>query len=465
MKKSLLLTLALVVAATAAAQRTFTKVNTEKTLKPTTLMAAKPGMKAVRKAVPARFTSEKPTAFYSRPAGLFFYGMDYTASMGQNAYTYAPVGAPLEMKAAVKAENSKWVYATGIDETGEDYVYAEKEITTADSSLTVTYNDADWFPAPSLLGISKVGESALKAKLDTAAYQTAAALVVGGAPADVYITQDGTGYPMPATNYDPSVYLGAGGILEDFATNSAEADAVLAGEYEIAAIHTDGFLEFFSFAEGSKAVLNGIDLVVKAGTRNVENYDENTEDLVLSDISVQILPLLPGGAIGAPVAELIPTDMEIMPSSDGSSVWGYGFRFEAEMPIVCEGSFFVLITPTNDEAVFAPLAMVTTDVDNSSSCFALCTIQEEENSEPYQDLVSTSFFWAQDYSMANLATCVGAMLSYNPDDIAAAEEALAGVHTPTQKEQKSGGAYDLTGRRVSAAQKGIVIVDGKKVIR
>ncbi|MBO6190104.1 MAG: hypothetical protein J6N92_04745 [Alloprevotella sp.] len=464
MKKSLLLTLALVVAATAAAQRTFTKVNAEKTLKPTTLMTTKPGMKAARKAMPARFTSEKPTAFYSRPEGLFFYGMDYTGSMGRGAYAYAPVGAPLNMKAVVSAENSKWVYATGIDETGEDYVYAEKEITTADSSLSVTYNDVDWFPAPALLGISKVGESALKAKLDTAAYQTAAALVVGGAPADVYSDQDGNGYPMPATNYAPSVYAGAGGILDDFATNSAEADAVLAGEYGIAAIHTDAFLEFFSFAEGSKAVLNGIDLVVKAGQRNVENYTDETEDLELSDITVQILPLLPGGAIGAPIAELIPTDMEIMPYSDGSGVWGHGFRFEAETPIICEGSFFVLITPANDEAVFAPLAMVTTDVDNPSSCFALCTIQEEEDSEPYQDLVSTSFYWAQDYSMANLATCVGAMLSYDPDDIAAAEEALAGVHTPTQKEQKSGVSYDLTGRRVSATQKGIVIVDGKKVI-
>ncbi|MBR1652901.1 MAG: hypothetical protein IJ692_05870 [Alloprevotella sp.] len=417
---------------------------------------------------PRRLTSETPTVQAYRPEGFFWFFENWDGSSAPDGVALGPSGVDVTFFANFSAENSKWLYSDEKD--GEEYSWKEQDVTEADSALTANYGVGFW-PAPMAIVSSRVGASALKAQTVADSATFAASAMAIGFNGDGVMTNSAEEFvPMAVGNVDPTYYLGSANIGSHFATNSETADNALAtqmfgGEkYGVVSATTHAFIEFFPMNEGSEALINSIDFTM---------YNPDQEPAA-DDVLAAVLPVLPNGQFGEPLGVFALSDYTTFTNNKGEH-WGHSCSFTPldGTPVLVEGQSFVVEFSNAEGSEFSivPLTNVVTDTGDGNYGYALLSVNyhpEDEEGNFTEEVATDTFLqetdvynWGDD-SYVNTSLGIRLHMSYDPAEV---EAHKTGIKTTTVAKKGAAGTFDLQGRRVANAQKGVFIENGQKVIK
>ncbi|MBR1733198.1 MAG: hypothetical protein IJ729_05615 [Alloprevotella sp.] len=467
MKKSLLFLALAVIATGVSAQKFVAKERVQNrvamTAKPKALSleAAQPAGTQVMR-LPARVTTTHPSTVAYRPDGFFWFTQTYQNNKGQDGLAIGPSDVNVTLYGDFVGENCKWLYSVSED-AQEDLIWGEQAISTADSTLTVTPSHGYW-PAPMAIATSRVGGSALTAKTesDTTSF-AAVGMLCGFSSGGVFQTESGVSVDIPVGNFDPTYYAGNSPIDNLFGINMPAANTNLAtalgGAAEgVVGAETLAFLEFFPMTYEATALLKGLDMFI---------YSEEGAPQP-GDIGIAIQPVAEDGQMGEPVAYfLIGSVTDAITYEDGD-LMGYGVHFvpSTGTPLLVNGSFVAqIVSMEGSDYSWAPVTMVVNSPAQESCGYAYLKVDVANpetgatSSEEFLQSVNVFNWGAPEYF--NPTIVAGIYLSYDAEEI----DQYTGISTPlAEKPVRQSGTFDLQGRRVNAATKGIYIVDGKKVI-
>ncbi len=451
MQKPLLIAALAAFALTASAQKRLPKIQKNlKTVEAVGLKATGNLATGIRKA--PRLTTENPTASYNRGGGIWWLGYDYQA-VAAGAYGLAAPGVDITFTANVTGESSKWSYVTGVNEAGDDYAYGEKDVTTADSTLSMNLTDL-YAPAPALYSTSSVGTSRLNA---TEVTDTAAALFEGiqfGSGTYGYFSETDTAtgetvnYNFPICNYNLNDYAGTGASLQYLGVNSADAGNALGSAFGVSNLTIKSAAEYFVNETGAPMYITGGDAWLYAA--NAPTADSIVAE-ILSDDDLSV------------IGTLNFDDVSTISSSSGS-LMAYGVHFTASSPIEATGNVIFNIRPADGSTyIFSPRVVVTTDNGDGTYGYIIMdyTYTSEEGDVDYEnDFMDVDIFNWGDATLHSASWAMGLTMSFDKE----AAEAETGITTVKQT-RTDGTIYDLQGRRVANAGKGIYVINGKKVIK
>ncbi|MBR1713227.1 MAG: hypothetical protein IJ722_07470 [Alloprevotella sp.] len=468
MRKSLLFLALAAIATGVSAQQFVAKERVQNrvamTAKPKALSleGAKPAGTQVMR-LPARVTTTHPSTVAYRPDGFFWFTETYQTNWGQDGLAIGPSDVNVTFYGDFVGENSKWLYSVSEDEL-EELIWGEQAVSAADSSLTVTPSYGYW-PAPMAIATSRVGGSALTAKTESDTTSFAAqGMLCGYSSGGVFQTEGGEYVDIPVGNFDPTYYLGNANIGNLFGMNMPTANANLANGFGGAAAGITGaetlaFLEFFPMNTEATALLKGIDMFIYSDERAPQP----------GDIGVAIQPISEDGQMGEPVAYFLIESVSDAHRYEDGDLMGYGVHFAPSTgtPLLVNGSFVAQIVPMEgSEYSWAPVTMVVDSPAQESFGYAYVRINvtnSETGATNSQELLQSVdvFNWG-DPALFNPTIVAGINLSYDAEEI----DQYTGISTPlTEKPAQQSGTFDLQGRRVNAATKGIYIVNGKKVMK
>lgn len=472
MKKSLLFLALAVIAVGVNAQRFVPAkksfVRTELKATPQVVDFRTPGFttnKVMR--APRKLTTENPTVQAFRPLGFFWYIENWDGSQASNGLAIGPCNVDVTYEALFSAEKSKWLYVSGFD--GDTPITQEKAVTESDSTLTLNL-ESGYYPAPTAVVESKVGASALKAKVVNDTTNFAADGMLLGFNSDATFSNQGTGVDMAVGNFDPTYYAGSANLGSYFATNSETANTNLAeklfggAKKGVISAKTLAFAEYFPMLPGSKALINRLDFTLyNPGSAPTD------EDVVLA-----ILPVNSDGNIGEPLT-LFTLDNSTEFKNDQDAHWGHSCTFTPMdgTPTLIEGQDFIVQIANIEGSDYniVPLTNVVTDTGDGNFAYALVSIDyyKEDGDGNFTEETGTDVFmqrlnvfnWGQD-GLTNTTIGVKLHMTYDPVEI---EEFETGIAAPSVQNDAANATFDLLGRRVMKAQKGIFIENGQKVIK
>ena len=274
---------------------------------------------------------------------------------------------------------------------------------------------------------------------------------------------------MPVGNFDPTVYLGSASkeTMQLFGVNNETSAQALANAFGGAAqgiisARTVGIMEYFPMNAEAKALLHGFDAFIYSEER------APTED----DLGIAIMPVDANGRMQSdPIAIFLIDDVtEAMNYQDGE-LMGYGVHFTPMngVPCLIEGQSFYaqIVNMQGSNYSWAPVTTVTVDTGDGDYGFALVevTVKDSADREITQLIRQTTnvYNWGNP-SHINPSLGVSCYMSYDQDEIEAFQTGIATPKTEQAAGVKSG-TFDLQGRRVSKAVKGLYIENGKKVLK
>lgn len=447
MKKSLLLTAIAAIALTASAQRPTTHVRKYlKTLEPKALLSKEDISKKANKTRGVRrLTTQTPKAQMWRATGIFWLGMDYLAN-GGGAYGLAAPGVDIPFYGSVTGESSKWKYASAVAADGT-ITYSEQALVEEDTILYMNLKDA-YVPNPELTSTSQVGTSRLNAKTVT---DTAATLFTGiqfGGGTYGYLSdtnEDGTVtyYDLPICNYSLNDYVGSGSGSNYLAVNSATAANALGTAYGVSNMTIKAATEFFYNETEAPMYITGGDAWIVS---DEVPTNENLKAELMGDLDWDKL------------GEMSITDVKPIYSQSGQ-LMAYGVHFAPAKPVEIYGSFHLSLRPADGSTFsFSPRLCVVDDTDDG--CWGYVVTDFTYNDKDYEDeLFAVDIFnWGDGY--ATSGHVMGLTMSFSKTEA----EDVMGVES-VKTNSKPDAIYDLQGRRVAKTDKGIFIVNGKKVIK
>lgn len=448
MQKSLLLIAFAAFALTASAQKPAVKVSKNiKTIEAVGLRSKADLHKDVRKA--HRLTQETPTAYMYRDDGIFWLGMNYQGNAG-GAYGLAAPGVDITFYADVTGESSKWNYVSAVSEDGNGFTYSEKTITQADSTLTMNFESA-YVPNPVLTSSSQVGTSRLNAKTvtDTAAALFAGIQFGGGTYGYFSETDATTGevvyYDFPICNYSVADYAGSGTGAAYLTVNDATSAANLGNAYKVSNMTIKSAAEYFVNTTGAPMYITGGDAWIysTAGAPSSENFVAE----ILSEEDLSVL-----GTLRIATSETI--------NSKDGSLYAYGLHFTADKAIEAKGSVLLNVRPAEgSDYSFVPRICVVTDQGDGNYGYVIADFTYNDADYEDQFLGNDLFTWGDD-SLHASGWIMGLTMSFSKSEA----DAVLGING-VNNAVKSDVVYDLQGRRVAKAEKGIYVVNGQKVIK
>lgn len=398
----------------------------------------------------ARITQEKPIAFYVRPAGCFWIGIDKTFN-GFHGYAIAPANTPLQFGGAFRGEKSKWVYADpaqNLDGDDADYTYLTKEVTApSDSVLTITYPTAA-LPAPQLICSSKVGTSALKAKTEADTFSLGDMVLYGGS---THRDKD----LFPAVNYDLRYMAGMVSIGDYFGLNNAAANANitknLGRRFGNSELKVSSSMELFMFDSNASAYILGGEVVF---------YADGTNEVKASDVEFDLIPLENGRPSTTPLEQKLTADnVSVIPAS-GNNKAMYVVHFKAEKAILTKQSVLLRVRPSAScSGPISVVPMISGGISDGQTAYA--GISFTYNNTEYKDQPSSiNIFQFDDKGLYHAYNWImGLDITYNQEEA----NTYTGISTPAANVKQSNVTYDLQGHRVAKTMKGLYIQDGKKI--
>lgn len=454
MQKPLLIAALAAFALTASAQKRLPKLQTNlKTVEAVGLKATGNLATGIRKA--PRLTTENPTASYNRGGGIWWLGFNYRASAA-GAYGLAAPGVNIIFAANVTGESSKWSYVSGLNEAQDGYAYAEKDVTTKDSTLSMNLTNL-YVPAPALYSTSSVGTSRLNAKevTDTAASLFEGIQFGGGTYGYFSDTDETTGetvnYNFPICNYNLNEYAGTGAASDYLGVNSPAANEALGNAYSaygVSNLTIKSAAEYFVNDTASTMYVTGGDAWLYAD--NAPTSDSIVAE-ILSDDDLSV------------IGTLNIDDVSTITSQSGT-VMAYGVHFTASSPIETKGNvIFNIRAAEGTSYTFTPRIVVTTDDGDGTYGYVIVdyTYATEEGDVDYEnDFLDVDMFNWNDATLHSASWAMGLTVNFDKE----AAEAETGITTVKQT-RTDGAIYDLQGRRVAKAEKGIFIINGKKVVK
>lgn len=436
------------IALTASAQKPAVQVSQNlKTLEPLSVFSkTELAKKAQKTRGVRRLTTETPKAQMWRATGLFWLGMDCTGKAG-GAYGLAAPGVDIPFYGSVTGESAKWKYASAVDEAG-NITYSEQALVGEDTILYMKLKDA-FVPNPELTATSQVGSSRLTAKTVT---DTAATLFKGiqfGGGTYGYFSktnEDGTRtyYDFPICNYSLNDYEGSGSGLNNLAVNDATAASNLAPVYGVSNMTIKAATEYFYNETEAPMYITGGDAWIVSNDGEPTNETLKAEFLLDYDMSK--------------LGEMHISSVTPITGSDGN-IMAYGVHFQTDSVVTIYGSFhFALRAAEGSNYTFSPRLAVVDDTDDG--CWGYIVTDFTYNNNDYEDqcLDVNIFNYGSGYTCSGYV--MGLTMSFDEEE---AKNAL-GVES-VKTNSKADVIYDLQGRRVAKADKGIFIVNGKKVIK
>ena len=292
------------------------------------------GFFAPHKSISTKAEASGPTAYYSRPEGLMFFGMSYRGLHARH-YAFAPQGVDITYKGVVTGDKAIWNYELEYNPDGSPLTPLTKEFTEADPTLTITYEDGGYY-APELR--ATVGEG-------TAAKDSAYSIVLSRiytrcSTGEIFGSGDEM-YDIPVGNYNGRYF----GYLDNAylyaATNNEGSDRRIAEGFGLQAAHIGGFYERMPLMNGASYALYGADVIVYAETEPQK-----------SDIAVEVYETMDGEIIDpeAPLTVMYAGAVTPLYYND-NSLMGYGIRFAAPQAITANGEIMLHIVNTADGQV------------------------------------------------------------------------------------------------------------------
>ena len=404
------------------------------------------GFFAPHKSISTKAEASGPTAYYSRPEGLMFFGMSYRGLHARH-YAFAPQGVDITYKGVVTGDKAIWNYELEYNPDGSPLTPLTKEFTEADPTLTITYEDGGYY-APELR--ATVGEG-------TAAKDSAYSIVLSRiytrcSTGEIFGSGDEM-YDIPVGNYNGRYF----GYLDNAylyaATNNEESDRRIAEGFGLQAAHIGGFYERMPLMNGASYALYGADVIVYAKTEPQK-----------SDIAVEVYETMDGEIIDpeAPLTVMYAGAVTPLYYND-KSLMGYGIRFAAPQAITANGEIMLHIVNTAESTLsFSPCLVASNDPDQS--CYSACDFEYSVGGKVDNMLYPMDFLkYENGYHITSLAA--GLIMSYHPFDV---EQIQNGISSPSLDNGHSlllNGTYDLQGRRVNGQTCGIYIKNGKKFVK
>lgn len=404
------------------------------------------GFFAPHKSISTKAEASGPTAYYSRPEGLMFFGMSYRGLHARH-YAFAPQGVDITYKGVVTGDKAIWNYELEYNPDGSPLTPLTKEFTEADPTLTITYEDGGYY-APELR--ATVGEG-------TAAKDSAYSIVLSRiytrcSTGEIFGSGDEM-YDIPVGNYNGRYFGYFDNAYLYAATNNEESDRRIAEGFGLQAAHIGGFYERMPLMNGASYALYGADVIVYAETEPQK-----------SDIAVEVYETMDGEIIDpeAPLTVMYAGAVTPLYYND-NSLMGYGIRFAAPQAITANGEIMLHIVNTAESTLsFSPCLVVSNDPDQSN--YATCDFEYSVGGKVNNMLYPMDFLtYKNGYHITSLAA--GLIMSYHPFDV---EEIQNGISSPSIGNGQSSifnETYDLQGRRVNGQTCGIYIKNGKKFVK
>ncbi|MBR1593297.1 MAG: hypothetical protein IJ692_05865 [Alloprevotella sp.] len=442
MKKALLLTVSCLFAASLAAQGDLSMGNNASPF----LGKYSVGSFFSRHPKAPRRAAEGPTAYYSRPEGLLFFGMSYRAIHARN-YAFAPAGMDITYRGTAQGEKMEWEYDTEYNEDGSPLTTEFKTFTKEDTTLTVNYVDGGYF-APILRATNGEGEAAV----DSTYYIVPSRIWTKSATGEIFGSETEM-YDIPVGNYNGRYFNFLDNGYEYLATNNPTSDANIARGFGLQSAHVGGFYEMMPLMNGAPCVIYGADAIIYA-----------EKEPALSDIVIEVLETMDGELLGdEPLSVLRAGAVNKLNYSDGS-LMGYGIRFAAPQAFVANGEFALhIVNAEGSELSFSPCLVISSDPDDK--VYAYCDFEYTMGGQSGEMLYPIDMFTYQGGShITGLAA--GLIMSYHPYDIEEVQN-HDGIAAP-QAEPASAraGIFDMQGRKLQAAPlKGVFVKNGKKFVR
>jgi len=409
------------------------------------------GTKSFNAIKPKAATTESPSVSYYRPDGaLYVYDNNTKADgivLGYNGSEYTGV-----FYAAIDtAQSSTFYYTTLVDGSLAEQTYTLAA--GADSSVTVTLANGDQAPAPVLIGTSKVGDNDLKATTENDTCQLAT-YVYGGVKGD--------GMEFSNFNQYDLQYYGTG--IRNYLVVNGECNSSAFG-VDTMSCSSLGELFYLSGAKvivkGGYAILWSVDTVtIKADQLQMVFYTFGSNGL--EKIATMPCTYCDSMAAGNPdygymLAEFSGAEAA---ATRGLSTKTVGVD-DGNLLVTDNGYLFAMIEPVDETTpAYSIVSALVGDTNETGYGYSVITYTVGENTTTR--LYSTNFLNYGDYGTCNYVVL---NVSNDADEIAEAEEAVTGIQQAPVVDSQKAGIYDLSGRRLSEIQKGLNIVNGKKVIK
>ena len=384
-----------------------------------------------------------PTAYYSRPEGLLFFGMSYRGIHARH-HGFAPQGVDIVYSGVATGDKAIWNYELEYNSDGSPLTPLTKDFTAEDPTLTITYEDGGYY-APELRATVGSGETAK----DSAYCIVLSRIWTRSSTGEIFGSGDEM-YDIPVGNYNGRYF----GFLDNAylyaATNNEDSDKRIAEGFGLQAAHVGGFYEYLPLMNGVSYALYGADAIIYA-----EEQPQNT------DIAVEVYETMDGEIIDPDNPLTVMNAAAVYPLyySD-NSLMGYGIRFAAPQAITANGEIMLHFVNTEESTLsFSPCLVVSNDPD--TKVYATCDFEYSVGGETKAIKYPVDFLqYNGGYHVTGLAT--GLIMSYHPFDV---EEVQNGINNLQNDKKISASTYDLQGRRVKNAQKGVFIVNGQKIIK
>ncbi len=405
---------------------------------------------------PRRVTTEEPTVQAYRPNGFYWFLQNWNGSEAPAGLAIGPSGVENVFTADFSAESSKWVYSTERD--GDQFLPQEVDVTESDSTLAVTYEPGFW-PTPMAVVSSKVGTKLKNTLVADTAVFASYGLCVGFNSNGVLTNNDNEFVEMGVGNYDPNYFLGSSNAVGVFETNSEEAVTQLTelfgGEAAgVLSATTLGLGEYYPMNAESEALITSIDATFC-------NPDAAPTD---EDVVAYLMPIVDGN-IADPIAAFYLSE-SVEWQYDDNSHMGHSCHFVPEAPVLVSGDFFVqFVNVEGSYYQLAPTIPVVNDYNDGSYGYAIVELQVLDDQDQEQTKVilqSTNIFTFPNHP-SYIVPSNGFLthMTYDPVEIA---DYKTGISNTVIADRNATHTYDLQGRRVMGAQKGVFIVNGQKVI-
>lgn len=455
MKRTLLLSALAAFGLASMAQTQLQEVNLSGRNAVTTLSLNQKAVNKARKAlqaskVGARITTVTPTAFYARPEGGFWLGANNQFNAYQG-YLVAPANIALEFQGVMVGEKCMWKYADPaqkVSENQQEYTYLTKDIHGGtDSVLTVTYPAAT-LPAPQLICTSKVGSSPLNAKTKADTFSVGNIIAYGGGA----LHKESL---YPCVNYDINRFVGTISVSDYFGFNNDKANTnitkTFSKKYGNQDLKVTAAYELFRLNSNATAYVLGGDAMF---------YSDNAEDVKVSDVVVDLIPLENGRLASEPMQAQLTVDKVTLIPAQGQQAAIYVVHFAAKEAIAVNQSVMVRVRPSaTSTKAFSPVPMISQGMSDGQTGYG--AISFNYKGKDYKDLpLSINIFqFDNDGKFHAFNWGIGLDLTYNQKEA----NAYTGIATPNTAVRVSNATYDLQGRRVENSAKGLYIQNGKKV--
>lgn len=442
MKKHLLLSLFAIFSLAGNAQETVVDYTQTMPLQqPSTLN----GFFAPHKSISAKADVAGPTAYYSRPEGLMFFGMSYRGLQARH-HGFAPQGVDIVYRGVATGDKAIWNYELEYNSDGTPLNPLTKDFTAEDPTLTITYEDGGYY-APELCATVGTGETAK----DSAYSIVLSRIWTRSSTGEIFGSGDEM-YDIPVGNYNGR-YFGFldNSIYSYAATNNEDSDKRIAEGFELQAAHVGGFYEYMPLMNGVSYALYGADAIIYAETKPE-----------LSDIEIEVYETMDGEIIDPEAPLTVMRAAAINPLNyTNNTLMGYGIRFAAPQAITANGEIMLhFVNAPESTLSFSPCLAVTNDPD--TKCYAKCDFEYTISGAEKDVLFPMDFMqYNGGYHVTGLAT--GLIMSYHPFDV---EEIQNGIGTITSERSNANyDIFDIQGRKTSAKGHGVFIKNGKKFIR